>query len=55
MVDVLLVQNTRIEGSGYLGELLQNDGFKITSVNAKYEKLPAKDFSLVVILGWAQS
>ena len=51
MSDVLLVQNTRIEGSGYLGELLQKDGFEITSVNAKHEKLPDKDFSLVVILG----
>ena len=36
MSDVLLVQNTKVEGSGYLGELLQNDGFDITSVNAKY-------------------
>ncbi len=35
MSNVLLVQNTRIEGSGYLGELLQYDGFDITSVNAK--------------------
>jgi len=41
--DVLLVQNTRIEGSGYLGDLLQNDGFEITSVNAKHEQLPEKD------------
>ena len=55
MSDVLLVQNTRIEGSGYLGELLQNDGFEITSVNARHEKLPDKDFSLVVILGAPES
>jgi len=55
MSDVLLVQNTRIEGSGYLGELLQKDGFEITSVNAKHEKLPEKDFSLVVILGAPES
>ena len=55
MSDVLLVQNTRIEGSGYLGELLQKDGFEITSVNAKHEKLPNKDFSLVVILGAPES
>ena len=51
MSDVLLVQNTRIEGSGYLGELLEDDGFKIQSVHAKKEKLPNKDFSLIVILG----
>ena len=55
MSDVLLVQNTRIEGSGYLGDLLKNDGFKITSVNAKHEQLPEKDFSLVVILGAPES
>lgn len=55
MSNVLLVQNTHIEGSGYLGELLQKDGFEITSVNAKHEKLPEKDFSLVVILGAPES
>ena len=55
MSDVLLIQNTRIEGSGYLGELLTDDGFHITSVNAKYEELPDKDFSLVVILGAPES
>ena len=55
MSDVLLVQNTRIEGSGYLGELLKVDGYNITSVNAKHEKLPDNDFSLVVILGAPES
>jgi GMP synthase-like glutamine amidotransferase len=55
MSDVLLVQNTRIEGSGYLGELLTDDGFNITSVNAKHESLPEKDYSLVVILGAPES
>jgi GMP synthase-like glutamine amidotransferase len=55
MSDVLLVQNTKVEGSGYLGELLQNDGFDITSVNAKYESLPDEKFSLVIILGAPES
>ncbi len=55
MSDVLLLQNTRIEGPGYLGDLLQNDGFEITSVNAKHEQLPEKYFSLVVILGAPES
>jgi GMP synthase-like glutamine amidotransferase len=55
MSDVLLVQNTQIEGSGYLGDLLKNDGFHITSVNAKHEQLPKKVFSLVVILGAPES
>jgi len=55
MSDVLLVQNSKSEGSGYLGDLLKNDGFKITLVNAKHEQLPKKDFALVVILGAPES
>ena len=55
MSSVLLVQNTRIEGSGYLGDLLNDDGFDIVSVNAKHEKLPENDFSLVVVLGAPES
>ncbi len=55
MSDVLLIQNTRIEGSGYLGELLKNDGFDITSIDAKHEPLPTKDFELIVILGAPES
>lgn len=55
MSSVLLVQNTRIEGSGHLGTLLQNDGFEITSVNAKHAQLPKNNFSLVVILGAPES
>ncbi|MDH3277618.1 MAG: type 1 glutamine amidotransferase [Nitrosopumilus sp.] len=55
MSDVLLVQNTRIEGSGYLGDLLEKDGFSILSIQAKHEKLPEKENSLVVILGAPES
>lgn len=55
MSDVLLVQNTGIEGSGYLGELLKEDGFEITCVNAKHKQLPEKKFSLAVILGAPES
>jgi GMP synthase-like glutamine amidotransferase len=55
MSDVLLVQNTRIEGSGYLGDLLKEDGFDIQSVHAKHEALPDKKFSLVVVLGAPES
>lgn len=55
MSDVLVVQNTRIESLGYLGELLSRDGFDITSINAKHEIIPNKKFSLVVILGAPES
>ncbi|MBT3580546.1 MAG: C26 family cysteine hydrolase domain-containing family [Nitrosopumilus sp.] len=55
MSDVLLVQNTTSEGSGYLGKLLTDDGFDIVSINAKHEKIPENKFSLAVILGAPQS
>lgn len=55
MSEVLLVQNTRIEGSGYLGDLLRNDGFDIHSVHAKHEKLPENSYPLVIILGAPES
>ncbi|MSS86077.1 MAG: GMP synthase [Thaumarchaeota archaeon] len=55
MSNVLLIQNTKIENSGYLGELLSEDGFDITSVNAKHETIPKKEFSLIVILGAPES
>lgn len=55
MADVLVVQNTRIEGSGHLGELLQRDGFSIDSVHAKHENIPEGKYSLVVILGAPES
>ena len=38
-----------------MGDILKEDGFDITSVNAKYEKLPEENFSLVVILGAPES
>ena len=49
-----LVQNTRMKALVIL-EDLQNDGFDITSVNAKHEELPKEKFSLVVILGAPES
>jgi GMP synthase-like glutamine amidotransferase len=55
MSDVLFVQNNRIEGSGYLGDILKEDGFDIHLVHGKYEKLPEKEYSLVVILGAPES
>lgn len=55
MSKVLLVQNTRIEGSGSLGDLLKQDGFELVSVNAKHEKIPTDNFSMVVILGAPES
>lgn len=55
MSKVLLIQNTRIEGSGFLGELLESDGFKLHSVYAKKETIPDDDFTLLVVLGAPES
>ena len=55
MSDALIIQNTRHEGPGTLGDLLKNDGFKIQSIFAKKEKIIANDPSLLVVLGGPQS
>jgi GMP synthase (glutamine-hydrolysing) len=55
MSDVLFVQNTRMEGSGYLGDLIKQDGFRVKSIHAKNESIPKNEFSLVVILGAPES
>ncbi len=51
----MLVQNTRAEGSGRLGELLRGDGFDVRSVHAKTERIPDSGHSLAVILGAPES
>ena len=55
MTSVLVIQNTRIEGSGLLGKLLEQDGFDITSIHAKQEKIPSSEHDLLVVLGAPES
>ena len=55
MSDALIIQNTRIEGSGILGSLLKSDGFSIQQVFAKQEPIPQNEASLLVILGGPES
>ena len=55
MTDVLILQNSKIEVSGNLGNLLESDGFSIRTVFAKEEKIPSEDFSLLVVLGANES
>ena len=55
MSKVLFIQNTKTEGSGYLGDLLKKDGFDIISINAKNQPIPNSEFSTVVILGAPES
>ena len=55
MTDVLILQNSKIETAGILGTLLESDGFSIRTIFAQEEQIPKNDFSLLVILGGAQS
>jgi len=55
MSNVLVIQNTLLEGIGVLGELLSSDGFKIVQILAKNEKLSKKDYAILVVLGAPQS
>ena len=55
MTDVLILQNSKIEGPGVLGNLLESDGFTIQTIYAKQDKIPSKDFSLLVVLGATES
>ena len=55
MTSALVIQNTRIEGSGLLGKLLAQDGFDITSIHAKDEEIPNAIHDLLVVLGAPES
>ena len=55
MSDVLIVQNTDLEGPGMLEHLLRKDGFDLNLVNAKHEALQEKEYSLIIILGATES
>ncbi len=55
MTSALVIQNTRIEGSGLLGKLLEEDGFDITSIHAKQEQIPQRMHDLLIVLGAPES
>ena len=55
MADVLVIQNSKIEGLGTLENLLQSDGFDIHTVYAKKEEIPNDSFKLLIILGANES
>jgi hypothetical protein len=44
MTDVLVLQNSKIEGPGILGNLLESDGFTIRTIYTK------KDYSKIIII-----
>jgi len=55
MDDVLVIQNTNIEGLGLFEHLLKSDGYSIETIHAKQEKIPTKKHSLLIILGAPES
>lgn len=55
MSDVLILQNSRIEGPAFLGQLLEEDGFVTQIIDTRTKKIPSLDHSLLIILGAAQS
>ncbi|MDE1766678.1 MAG: gamma-glutamyl-gamma-aminobutyrate hydrolase family protein [Thaumarchaeota archaeon] len=55
MSDILVIQNTKNEGIAALGSLLEQDGFTITTVLAKKEKIPSSKPQALVILGAPES
>jgi len=55
MSEFLVIQNTRIEGIGTLGELLKADGFGIKTILAKNEKIPEAKQDAIIILGAPES
>ena len=55
MEDVLVLQNSKIEGPAILGKLLESDGFHLRTVYTKNEKIPTENYSLLVILGANES
>ena len=55
MSEILVIQNTRIEGIGVLGGLLKADGFRTKTILAKNEKIPETSPAAIIILGAPES
>ena len=55
MSKFLVIQNTKIEGIGVLGELLRKDGVDIKIVLAKSEEIPDMKPDAIIILGAPES
>lgn len=53
--DVIVVQNSAVEGPGLLGELLCSDGFTLDVVHARRQKIPESSCAMCIILGAQQS
>lgn len=54
MSDVLVIQNTRLEGAGVLKKLLLDDGFTLDVIDAQSQNVPQRQYSMGIILGGPQ-
>jgi len=55
MKEILIIQNTGIEGIGILGDLLKADGFNTRTILAQKEKIPDMKPDAIIILGAPES
>ncbi len=55
MPEVLVIQNTKVEGIGVLGDLLRKDGFQINTILAKNQDIPDVRPDAIIILGAPES
>ncbi len=55
MSEFLIIQNTKIEGIGTLGDLLKDDGFSTKTILAKNEKIPETAYDGMIVLGAPES
>jgi GMP synthase-like glutamine amidotransferase len=55
MPEILVIQNTKIEGIGLIGELLKKDGFGVKTILAKNEDVPDIRPDAIIILGAPES
>jgi GMP synthase-like glutamine amidotransferase len=55
MTKFLVIQNTKNEGIGVLGELLRKDGVHINTILAKNEEIPDINPDAIIILGAPES
>ncbi len=54
MSDILVLQNSQLEGIGTLGRMMEHDGFELDVIDAK-RTIPDRMYGVLVVLGGPQS
>lgn len=55
MTQVLVLQNSPLEGPGLLGRMFEDDGFDVHVVDARHDRFPMGGFNVLVALGAPES